>query len=288
MSETELQNAVAAPREPRVVSRVASEEVDPGLPSPELPPLSLAARLRSNLIQTPIFAVTTGLFGSFALLVSLVDKDGRRQHAIAHRWAKCMALIAGAPVTIVGKDNLTRYPVAVYASNHLSYMDTPVLFGSLPFQFRILARHNLWQLPFIGWYLNRSGQIPVNADNPRASITSLNAGAKALKAGMPLVVFPEGGRSVDGHLKDFMSGPAFMAIKAQVPLVPMALVGTHELFPMHTHHFRPRPVKLVVGEPIDTAGMHTRDANQLTAQLRTVIARLYYEHAERGPEPALP
>jgi 1-acyl-sn-glycerol-3-phosphate acyltransferase len=239
--------------------------------------------LRSNLIQTPIFAVTTGLFGSTALLASLFDKQGRMQHAIAHRWAKCMAVIAGAPVSIVGSENLTRYPVAVYASNHLSYMDTPVLFGALPFQFRILARHNLWQLPFIGWYLHRSGQIPVNADNPRASITSLNAGAKALKAGMPLVVFPEGGRSVDGHLKDFMSGPAFMAIKAQVPLVPMALVGTHELFPMHTHHFRPRPVKLVVDEPIPTSGMHTRDANQLTEQLRTVIARLYHEHHDRSP-----
>jgi 1-acyl-sn-glycerol-3-phosphate acyltransferase len=289
LNQNDLESPVLAPRErTRAVSRVASEDVDDGLPSPELPPLGLAARLRSNLIQTPIFALTTGLFGSVALAASLIDKDGRMQHAIAHRWAKCMAFIAGAPVTVIGKDNLTRYPVAVYASNHLSYMDTPVLFGSLPFQFRILARHNLWQLPFIGWYLDRSGQIPVNADNPRASIASLNAGAKALKAGMPLVVFPEGGRSVDGRLKDFMSGPAFMAIKAQVPLVPMALVGTHELFPMHTHHFRPRPVKLVVGEPIATTGMHTRDANQLTEQLRKVIEQLYYDHADRRPGPSQP
>jgi 1-acyl-sn-glycerol-3-phosphate acyltransferase len=188
-------------------------------------------------------------------------------------------------VTVVGGEHL-QPAAAVYASNHLSYMDTPVLFGTLPFQFRILARHNLWTLPFIGWYLNRSGQIPVNADNPRASIASLNNGVKALKAGMPLVVFPEGGRSVDGHVREFMSGPAFMAIRAQVPLVPMAIVGTHELFPMHTHHFRPRPVKLVVGAPMQTEGMTTRDANHLTETLRAAIVRLYYEHADLQQPPA--
>lgn len=249
-------------------------------PSPLLPRLGLAARLRSNLIQTPIFAVATGLFGTAALLVSLFERDGRLQHRIAQSWAKLMARIAGGPVTILGRDLLERHPVAVYASNHLSYMDTPVLFGALPFQFRILARHNLWTLPFIGWYLNRSGQIPVNADNPRASIASLNAGVKALKAGMPLVVFPEGGRSVDGHPQEFMSGPAFMAIKAQVPIVPMALVGTHELFPMHTHHFRPRPVKLVVGNPLSTEGLATRDADTLTEKLRLAIVDLYYGHSD--------
>jgi 1-acyl-sn-glycerol-3-phosphate acyltransferase len=262
------------------MSQGQPEDVDAELPSPLLPPLGLAARLRSNLIQTPVFAVTTGCFGLVSLFVSLFEKNGRMQHAIAQRWAKIMVRIAGSRLTIVGGQYLGQHPVAVYASNHLSYMDTPVLFGALPFQFRILARDNLWTLPFIGWYLNRSGQIPVNADNPRASIASLNAGVKALKAGMPLMVFPEGGRSVDGHPKVFMSGPAFMAIKAQVPLVPLAIVGTHELFPMHTHHFRPRPVKLVVGPPLSTEGLTTRDANQLTEQLRAAISTLYYQHAE--------
>jgi 1-acyl-sn-glycerol-3-phosphate acyltransferase len=192
-------------------------------------------------------------------------------------------VIAGSPLTVLGEQVLKSNRVAVYASNHLSYMDTPVMFATFPFQFRILARHNLWKLPFIGWYLNRSGQIPVNADNPRASITSLNVGVKALKAGMPLVVFPEGGRSVDGHLQEFMSGAAFMAIRAQVPLVPMALVGTHELFPMHTHFFRPRPVKVIMGKPFPTEGLTKSDANQLTAQLRAEVSRLYYEHSDVRP-----
>ena len=245
-------------------------------PSPDLPPLTLAQKLRSNIIQVPPFALVTSSFACLSLLLSLFDKGGRLQHATAQVWARLMVRIAGSSVTVAGGETLRLHPVAVYACNHLSYMDTPVIFAALPFQFRILARHNLWKLPFIGWYLQRSGQIPVNADNPRASISSLNIGVRALKAGMPLVVFPEGGRSVDGQLQSFMSGPAFMAIRAQVPLVPMALVGTHELFPMHTWYFRPRPVSVLVGEPISTAGLTTRDANALTERLHAEVDRLYY------------
>ena len=245
-------------------------------PSPDLPPLTLAQKLRSNIIQVPPFALVTSSFACLSLFLSLFDLGGRLQHATAQVWARLMVRIAGSSVTVAGGETLRLHPVAVYACNHLSYMDTPVIFAALPFQFRILARHNLWKLPFIGWYLQRSGQIPVNADNPRASISSLNIGVRALKAGMPLVVFPEGGRSVDGQLQSFMSGPAFMAIRAQVPLVPMALVGTHELFPMHTWYFRPRPVSVLVGEPISTAGLTTRDANALTERLHAEVDRLYY------------
>jgi 1-acyl-sn-glycerol-3-phosphate acyltransferase len=162
-----------------------------------------------------------------------------------------------------------------------------VIFSSLHFQFRILAKQELWKLPFIGWHLNRSGQIAVNVENPRASIASLSNGVRALKAGMPLVVFPEGGRNESGHLGVFMNGPAYMAIRAQVPLIPMALVGTYELLPMHTRHFYPQPLKLVVGEPISTAEYTTKQVEALTARLWAEIGKLYYAHAPVGspPEP---
>ena len=69
-------------------------------------------------------------------------------------------MISLSPVTLIDEHHLRAHPVAVYASNHLSYMDTPVLFARLPFQFRILAKQSLWKIPFVGWYLNRSGQVP--------------------------------------------------------------------------------------------------------------------------------
>jgi 1-acyl-sn-glycerol-3-phosphate acyltransferase len=231
-------------------------------------------RWRSNIFQAPIFFLQTGIFGTAALIASLWAKTGRTQHRIAQVWARTCLAVSGARLTVIGGENLHKHPVAVYASNHTSYMDTPVIFATLPFQFRILARKDLWSIPFIGWYLARSGQIPIDTENPGAALSSLSAGVKALRARMPLFVFPEGSRTPDGELKDFLAGAAFLAIRAQVPLVPIALSGVYDLLPIHTHHFFPCEMTLTVGEPIATTGMTMRQADDLTRTLRTRIAEM--------------
>jgi 1-acyl-sn-glycerol-3-phosphate acyltransferase len=243
-------------------------------------PLPWIYRWRTNLIQTPMFGLITAVCGSLALLVSLVDKKGNVQHQIARVWARGCVWASASKLTIVGAEKLRKHPVAVYTSNHTSYMDTPVIFAALPFQFRILARKDLWSIPFIGWYLNRSRQIPIDIVNPRASLSSLSAGAKALRLGMALFVFPEGGRTSDGELRPFLSGAAFMAIRAQVPLVPMALSGVYELLPIHTHHFYPGELTLKIGEPIETVGMSLRQSEELTERLRAAIEELREEQVD--------
>lgn len=237
-------------------------------------PLPWVYRWRTNLIQVPLFALVTAGCGSLALLVSLIDRKGNAQHRIARIWARGCVWASGSRLKVIGAENLHKHPVAVYASNHTSYMDTPVIFAALPFQFRILARKFLWPIPFIGWYLNRSGQIPIETNNPHATLSSLGAGAKALRGGMALFVFPEGRRTLDGELQPFLSGAAFLAIRAQLPLVPMALNGVYELLPIHTSHFFPGELTLNVGEPIETAGMSLRQTDALTARLRSAIENL--------------
>ena len=237
-------------------------------------PLPRLARWRSNVFQAPFVFLATGFFGTLALLASLVAKTGRTQHRIARVWARTCLRLSRSRLTIDGAENLHKHPVAVYAANHTSYMDTPVVFSSLPFQFRILAKKELWSLPFIGWYLNRSGQIPIDTENPRAALSSLNAGVKALRLGMPLFVFPEGSRTPDGNLQVFLAGAAFLAIRAQVPLVPVALSGVYDLLPIHTHHFFPGDLVMSVGEPIDTTGMTLRQADELTGRVRREIAKM--------------
>ena len=246
-------------------------------------PMPRLIRWRSNVLQAPIFFLWTALCGSLSLIVSLAEKSGRLQHRIARTWASGCVRISGARLNLRGAENLTKHPVAVYASNHTSYMDTPVIFSALPFQFRILARKELWGLPFIGWHLNRSGQLPIDTANPHASLSSLGSGARALRAGMPLFVFPEGGRTNNGQLRDFLSGAAFLAIRAQVPLVPIALTGVYDLLPIHTHHFYPCPVTLTVGEPIDTKGMTLRQTEELTQRLRATIESLRTDIPAPGP-----
>lgn len=237
-------------------------------------PLPWRYRWCTNLFQMPAFVLVTVVCGSLALLASFADKSGRVQHRIAQVWARLSVLLSGSKLTVRGAENLRKCSVAVYASNHTSYMDTPVIFSSLPFQFRILAKKELWPIAFIGWYLNRSGQIPIDTANPRASLSSLGGGVKALRAGMPLFVFPEGGRTATGELKPFLSGAAFLAIRAQVPLVPIAVSGVYDLLPIHTHHFYPGELTLSVGEPIDTTGMNMRQTEELTERLKAAIEAL--------------
>jgi 1-acyl-sn-glycerol-3-phosphate acyltransferase len=237
-------------------------------------PLPRRYRWRTSLLQAPAFAVITVLCGSLSLLVSFADRSGRIQHCFARIWARMGVWISGCTLTVRGAEHLRKYPVAVFASNHTSYMDTPVIFASIPVQFRILAKQELWPIPFIGWYLRRSGQIPIDTANPRTTLSSLGVAAKALRAGVPLFVFPEGGRTPDGELKPFLSGAAYLAIRAQVPLVPIALNGVYELLPIHTRHFYPGELTISVGEPIETAGMTVRQTEELTGRLRDAIAEL--------------
>ncbi len=186
-------------------------------------PMPRFYRWRSNVLLSPMLGLVTAVCGTAALVVSVVDKSGRLQHRIARLWARGCIAASWSRLTVIGGENLRKHPVAVYASNHTSYMDTPVIFATLPFQFRILAKKELWQWPFIGWFLNRSGQMPIDTANPHATLSSLGVSVKALRAGMPLFVFPEGGRTLEGELKPFLSGAAYLAIRAQRPLVPMAL-----------------------------------------------------------------
>ncbi len=84
---------------------------------------------------------------------------------------------------------------------------------------------------------------------------------------MPLVIFPEGGRTPDGEIKPFMPGAFFLAIRAQVDIVPIALVGTFELLPMNTYHIKCQPLEMRVGEPIPTAGLTLRDMEKVSARV---------------------
>lgn len=262
-------------------SHVVQEEqmTTPGSAVSRQPPAAL--RWLTYLVLMPLIALATVAFGTVSLLCGLWDRSGRQQHLVARQWARVLLRLALSPVTVVYPERLEDLGPVVLAANHLSYYDTPVLFAKLPFQFRILAKSGLWKVPFIGWYLQRSGQVPIDQSSARAGVASLARGAKTLQAGLPLMVFPEGGRTSSGTLQPMAAGAAWMALKAQVPLVPLTLVGTYELLPIHVYALHPRPLKLIVGEPIATAGRSTREAESLTAELHRVIHETYVaEHTE--------
>jgi 1-acyl-sn-glycerol-3-phosphate acyltransferase len=237
------------------------------------------SRLRSYLLFDPLIWLYTVVLGTLSLLSSFFDADGSLQHGFARLWSRMILGTIGSELTIEGLEKIDTSRAHVYVVNHLSALDIPVLYVALPFQFRILAKRELFRYPFMGWHLRRSGQIPVVLDNPKASIRSLQLAVGAVKNNMSLLVFPEGGRSVDGQLQPFMGGAFFAAIKAQTDVVPMALIGTFETLRMNSFHIQPQPIKLLVGEPISTAGLATRDTESLSARARAVIGDMYYSHS---------
>jgi len=234
------------------------------------------SRLRSYLVFDLLIWFYTLVLGLLALPGGVFDRSGRRLHWFSRTWSWLIMKTIFSPVRVTGLDRIDTSKPHVYAANHASALDIPVLYVNLPFQFRIAFKKELLSYPVVGWQLKRSGQICIDQQNPSHSISSIRAALKGLKAGLPLVIFPEGGRTPDGEIKPFLPGAFFLAIKAQVDIVPVALVGTYELLPMDTYHIKCRPLEMRVGDPISTAGLTMRDLESLAGKVQKALEELYY------------
>jgi 1-acyl-sn-glycerol-3-phosphate acyltransferase len=234
------------------------------------------SRLRSYLVFDVLIWLNTLIMGIIALPGGMFDRSGRRLHWFSRTWSWLIMKTILSPVKVTGLDKIDTSKPHVYAVNHASAMDIPVLYVNLPFQFRIVFKKELLIYPVVGWQLKRSGQVCIDQQKPTNSIAAIRSAVKSLKAGMPLVIYPEGGRTPDGYIKPFLPGAFFLALKAQVDIVPIALVGTYELLPMDTYHIKPRPLEMRVGEPISTAGLTMRDLEALSARVQKAVEDLYY------------
>ena len=230
--------------------------------------------LRSLLITDPLIILATAVCGIVSLGVSFFDRDGRKQTAVARFWSRLLLRIARVTVTVEGAEKIDPGGSYIFAANHTSYFDTPVVLANIPVQFRFLAKEGLFRIPLLGGHLKRAGHLAVPHENPREAVRMMGeAGRVVRERGISLLIFPEGGRSLEG-LQEFKEGAAYMAIKAGAPLVPLALVGTLEVLPMHSMHVRPGHVVLRIGDPIPTAALKLSDRGPLTRQAREQVAEL--------------
>ncbi len=230
--------------------------------------------LRALLITDPLIVLATIVMGTISLLTSLFDASGRAQHGVARMWARMLLKIAGVRVRVEGLEYVKPETSYVFAANHLSYMDTPLVIAHIPSQFRFLAKKGLFVVPFIGYHLKRAGHIPVPRGNARASLKTMTEAARIIREReVSVLVFPEGGRS-PGPMEEFKEGAAYIAIKAGVPIVPVAIIGTREVLPMDSLLVRGGEVRLRIGEPIPTDDLDIRDRSQLTSDIRERVVGL--------------
>ena len=233
------------------------------------------SQLRSILITDPLIILATIVCGSMSLVLSLFDPNRHKQNTVARLWARLLLAISGVKVHVEGLEKITEDGSYVFVSNHLSYMDTPVVLANIPVQFRFLAKRGLFQIPFMGWHLSRAGHIPVPRGDARAAVKTMTLAAQIVKEqGISLLIFPEGGRSRKGEMRPFMEGAAYIGIRAGVPLVPIGLIGTREVLPYGSGNIRSGKVVMRIGDPIPTTDAALRDRVHLTEVLREHIMKL--------------
>lgn len=230
--------------------------------------------LRAYFVTAPLIVLATIAFGLVSRVIALFETDGRRQIAVAREWARCLLWVTGVKVKVEGLEKIDPHRSYVFSANHLSYMDTPVLLANIP-EFRFLAKSGLFKIPLLGTHLATAGHISVPRDDARAAVKTMTTAAQLIRDhGISVLIFPEGGRSHTGELAAFQEGAAYIAIRAGVSLVPIALKGTREVLPFGSGHFRSGPVTMRIGDPISTDQAQLRDRGRITAELRDSIVSL--------------
>ncbi len=233
------------------------------------------AKLRAFLWIDPLICLATVVMGTASLAASFFDRTGHKQMSVARAWARLLCRLAGVSLKIEGLEHIQPKSNYIIAANHLSYMDTPVLLGYLPVDFRFMAKKGLFSIPFLGTHLASAGHLPVVNDNPREGIRTLNEAAKLIaERHTSVLIFPEGGRASDGRLQEFRDGAFFLAIKSETPVLPVALIGTYEMLPFGSGFMKPGPVTMRIGAPVETAGRHIKERTDLSVQVRSEIDRL--------------
>jgi 1-acyl-sn-glycerol-3-phosphate acyltransferase len=234
----------------------------------------LMAVLWSWIYVIPLIILSTACFGVVSFVISLYDRTPPRQLRVARAWARSLLRITGVKVTVEGLDRIRPGGNYVFVSNHVSYMDIPVVLGNIPEEFLFLAKAGLFKIPMLGTHLKTAGHVLVPLEDPRSSIKTLQHTAALLRDGRSTLVFPEGGRSETGVLREFKDGAAFLAIRAQIPVVPLAMIGMHGILRMHSLTFHRGHVTLRIGEPISTEGRTTHQRAELTSAVRQKIVEM--------------
>jgi len=235
--------------------------------------------LRSLLFSTPLIGIATIVMDLISMVCSFFDRSGDTSHQIARVWGRMLLAVSFIRVDVEGLEKLDRKANYVFVANHGSYMDIPAVLSRLPYQFRFFAKKGLYQIPFLGWHLKWAGHLPVDRSNARASLKSMTEAARRVGVGhVSMVLFPEGGRTKrDMPLRDFKEGAAYIAIKAGVPVVPIALVGLRALLPMGSGHLRAGRATIRIADPIPTTGMTISDREALTARLHDEVLAMLDE-----------
>ncbi len=222
-------------------------------------------------------AAAVGITGTLSPVVSALSLiDAKHQDPVLYFWARSLLATAGVRHAAKGLEHLPQGNF-VLAANHLSNFDALVMFAHIRRHMRFVAKMQLRKIPVFGYALYRAGNIFIDRSGGSSDREKLREAAEAVRDRVSVVFFAEGTRSEDGVLKPFKKGAAIMALEAQVPLVPCAIAGTHLILQKGSLAIHPKPASIVIGKPIETAGLSVDARDALTERAHDEVAKLLEE-----------
>lgn len=229
---------------------------------------------RTVFYLIPAITLYTIVLGAASIVSSLFDRRGYFAHRCARAWSRLILRTTGVNVTVEGLGRLVPGTTYVFVSNHQSIYDIPVIFDSLPYQLRIIAKESLSKFPVLGWHLKRGGHLFVDRKHPdREGI--LKRWRALVHEGLSLIIFAEGTRSPDGHVARFKAGSFLLAIEAGLPVVPLSVIGTRKSMPKGRLRTEPADVLLVVHDPIPAPALVAptiQDAKELADRVHDIVS----------------
>ena len=226
---------------------------------------------RTAFYILPAIALYTIVLGTLSVASSLFEQSGHFAHWCARTWSRLILRTTGVRVEVVGLDRLEPGRTYVFAANHQSIYDIPILFWSVPFQLQIIAKQSLGKIPFLGWHLSRTGHMLVDRSRPdRAKIFSW--ASRLTSRGLSLIVFPEGTRSRDGRVAPFKGLSFYLALEAGLPVVPLSVVGSRHVMLRGQLAAYPGDVRLIIHEPIETRALAGTDPREFGERVRRILA----------------
>jgi 1-acyl-sn-glycerol-3-phosphate acyltransferase len=221
-----------------------------------------------------VAVVVTIPSASAVLIISMLSSASPWIEPVIRLWARLIVRGAGIDLQAEGIERIDRSKRYILIANHHSYFDIPCIFAAIPQPIRFMAKKSLFSIPIFGWALGRAGFIPIDRKNRRTAVKSFDLAVERIRRGNTIVIFPEEGRSREVAMRPFQRGAFLLAIRSELPILPIAIDGTYEVLRVGATRITPGIVTIRVGTEIETAGVGVRAKESLSEQSRGQIEAL--------------
>jgi 1-acyl-sn-glycerol-3-phosphate acyltransferase len=219
--------------------------------------------------------VVTIPIASAVIVVALVKSNSGLIDPMIRFWAWLLIKAAGIDLRVEGLERVDPKQRYILIGNHYSYFDIPCIFVAVSSQpIRFMAKVSLFKIPIFGWAIGRAGFVPIDRKNRRTAVKSFDLAVQRIRKGNTVVVFPEEGRSRERTMRPFQRGGFLLALRSELPILPIAIDGTYDVYSANAKWIRPGPVTIRVGTPIPTAGLTVRDKDRLLEESRQQILQM--------------